>query len=105
MVLCFEHETATYRISSNSHCLRIVAAQSGSLSEINPALLYTSMRRISDYGHRASAWAVRFVRLLSMADSRTERLRLLLTASNSRHCIACTYVPYPAIVDVGRLSK
>ena len=43
-------------------------------------------------GHWASARAVRVVQLLSMADNRTERLRVLLPASNSRHCIARTYL-------------
>ena len=55
------------------------------------------MRIISDDGHRASARAVGVVRLVSMADSRTERLRLLLTV-----LLVCTY---PAIIDVCRLSK
>ena len=45
----------------------------------------------SDDGRRASARAVRVVQLFSMADSRTERLRVLLLASNSRRCIARTY--------------
>ena len=39
---------------------------------------------------------VRVVRLLSKADSKTERLCILLTLSNSHQCIARTYVPYPA---------
>ena len=46
----------------------------------------------SDDGHQASARAVRVVQLFSMADSRTERLRVLLPASNSRRCIARTYL-------------
>ena len=47
--------------------------------------------------------AVHVVRLVSMADSRTERLRKLLTASNSQHYHL--YVPYQAIIDVCRLPK
>ena len=47
----------------------------------------------SDDGHRASARAVRVVQLFSMADSRTERLRVLLPASNCRRYIARTYRP------------
>ena len=62
------------------------------------------MRIIFYDGHGASARAVRVVRLVSTADSRTERLHLLLTMPNSRHCIAHLY-PYPAIVDVCGLSK
>ena len=46
------------------------------------------MQIISDDGHQASTRAVCVVRLVSTTDSRTERLRLPLTASNSRHCIA-----------------
>ena len=49
----------------------------------------------------SSARAVCVVQLVSMADSRTERLHKLLPASNSHHL----YVPYPAIVDVCGLSK
>ena len=44
------------------------------------------------YGHRDSARAVCVVQLFSMADSKTERLRVLLLASNSRRCIARTYL-------------
>ena len=44
------------------------------------------------------------VQLVSTADSRMERLCVLLTTFNSRHCIAL-YVPYPAVVDVCGLSK
>ena len=42
--------------------------------------------------HWASVRAVRVIRLISTADSRTERLRLLLIASNGRHCIARMYL-------------
>ena len=31
----------------------------------------------------------------------TERLRVLLTASNSRHCIACTYLIQPSLMSAG----
>jgi len=47
---------------------------------------------VSDKDHWASARAIGVVQLLSMADSRTERLRLLLTASKSCHCITRTYL-------------
>ena len=46
----------------------------------------------SDDGHQASARAVCVVEPFSLADSRTERLRVLLPASNSRHCTACMYL-------------
>ena len=49
-------------------------------------LTYTYANK-SDDSHWASARAVRVVRLFPMADSRTERLHVLLPASNSRRCI------------------
>ena len=55
----------------------------------------------SDDGHWASARAVRVVQLFSMADSRTERLRVLLPASNSLRCIAHTYLVQPSFMSAG----
>ena len=54
------------------------------------------MQIISDDGHQASTRAVHVVQLVSTADSRTERLRLLLTAPDSRHSI----MSHPVVVDV-----
>ena len=54
-----------------------------------------------DDGHWASARAVRVVQLFSMADSRTEKFRVLLPASNSRRCIALTYLVQPSLISVG----
>ena len=45
------------------------------------------MQIASDDSLWTSARAVDVVQLISTADSRTERLRVLLTVSNSRHCI------------------
>ena len=62
------------------------------------------MRIISDGGHRVSAGVVRVIQLVSTADSRTERLRLLLIASNSCHsihCIARTYLIQPSLMSAG----
>ena len=64
---------------------------------------HTQLRIISDDRYQASA--VRVVWLVSMADSRTERLCVLLTASNSSHCIARIYIPYWAVIDVCGISK
>ena len=74
-----------YRISSNRCHPRIVAT---------PTIrgTRTCMRIVSDDGRRASARAVRVLQLVSTADSRIERLCLLLTASNSRHCITRAYL-------------
>ena len=63
------------------------------------------MQMISDDGHHASARTVCVVRVVPRADSRTERLCVLLTVSSNRRYLH-SYVPYPAIVvDVSRLSK
>ena len=59
------------------------------------------MQIISDEGHQASARAVRVVRLVSTADGRTERLRKLLTASNSRRYIARTYLIKSSLMSAG----
>ena len=64
----------------------------------------THLQIIYDDSPCASARAVRVVRLITKADSKTERLRLLLTASNSRHCIARMYSIQP-VIDVCGLSK
>ena len=50
------------------------------------------MQIMSDDDHPTSARAVQVVWLVSTADSRTEGLHLLLTASNSGHCTAHTYL-------------
>ena len=49
------------------------------------------MQKICDDHHRASTRTVCVIQLVSMADSRTKRLCVLLTASNS-HCIAHTWL-------------
>ena len=65
------------------------------------------MRIISYDGDWASVRAVGIVRLVSTADSRTERLHLLVTASNSRHCIAHTYMYLiqPSLMSAGFPKK
>ena len=40
-----------------------------------------------------------------MADNMTERLCLLLTASNSQHCIIRMYLIQPSLMDVGFPKK
>ena len=59
----------------------------------------------SDDGHRASTRAVRVVQLFSMADSRTERLRVLISACNSRRCIARMYLIQPSLMSAGFRMK
>ena len=65
----------------------------------------TRVRMISDDGHQASARAIRVVRHVSTAESRTERLRVLLTASNSRHCLTRTYLIQPSLMYAGFSNK
>ena len=63
------------------------------------------MQIISDDGLQANARAVCVVQLFSMADSRTERLHILLTASNSRHSITHTYLIQLSLMSVGFLKE
>ena len=57
-------------------------------------------------GHRASTRAVCVVKLFSgMGDSRAERLRVLLLASNSRRYIARTYLIQPSLTSAGFQMK
>ena len=56
---------------------------------------------ISDNGSQASSRAVCVVRLISTVASRTERLRVLLAASNIHHCITRTYLVQPLLMSVG----
>ena len=55
---------------------------------------------IPDDGHHVSTRTVCVVKVVPVADSKTERLCILLTKSPSH-----SYVPYPAFVDVSGLSK
>ena len=68
----------------NKHRPRIVAAASKRGTR-------TRVRIISDDGHYASTRTVCVVRAVPTADSRTERLRILLTASSNCHRLTRTY--------------
>ena len=59
----------------------------------------TRMQKNSGDGLQPNTRAACLAQLFSMADSRTERLCIQLTASNSHHCIARMYI------DACRLSK
>ena len=52
----------------------------------------THVRMISDDSHHASARTVCVVRVLSMAESRTERLHVLLIMSSNHHHLTRTYL-------------
>ena len=87
--------TCNYRISSNRRRPRIVAAQSEAL-ERNKRGTRTRVRMISDDGHHASARTVFVVRVVPTVDSRSERLRILLTASSNRRWTLWTQtLPWP----------
>ena len=62
---------------------------------------HTHIQMISDNDHWTSASAVHIVQLVFMAYSRTERLRLPLTASYSCHCIALMHLIQPSLMFVG----
>ena len=72
------------------HLCHTVFRQPDTALKQEPQKLYAAhaYTNNSDDGHWASARAVRVVQLFSMTESRTERLRVLLPASNSRRCIA-----------------
>ena len=90
------HIQCYYRISmlpSNSCRPRIVPTQSKALDQnkrrfrivaaANKRSTRTCVRIISDDGHHTSARTVCLVRVIYTADSRTERLCVLLTASSN----------------------
>ena len=98
-------------ISSNSHRSQIVAAQSEALeqNQRHPRIVAAASKRsmrtcMQIICHHASTRAVCVVRVVPTTDSRTERLRVLLTISSNRHHLARTYLIL-AVVDVSRLSK
>ena len=53
----------------------------------------------------ASARTVCAVQLVSMADSRTKRLCVLLIVSNSRHCIAHMWLIQPLLMSRGNKHR
>ena len=95
-----EFVTYEFTLPSNSHRPRIIAAQSEALSN-RPRIvaaaskrdMHTRVRIISDDGHHASQ-AIHVVRAVSMADSRTERLHILLTASSNHHRLTHMYFKF-----------
>ena len=80
----------------NKCCPRIVATDS---------ICGTHMQIIPDNGQRPTAWAVRVVQFISMADSRTGRLHILLMASNIHHCTAHMYLIQQSLMSAGFLKK
>ena len=89
------HLHSLYRVSSNKCRPRIRSSRTIWSSERNkrrPRIVAaatirgtrTRMQMIPDDGHRTSARAIRVLRVVSTADSRIDRLRLLLTASTRR---------------------
>ena len=77
----------------NKHHLRIVATA-------NICGMHTCSKYSGD-GHHASTRAVRVVRVVSTADSRTERLCVLLTVSSNRYRLTHTYLIQPSLTKNG----
>ena len=102
-------------ISSNRRRPRIVAAQSEALerNKRRPRIVAAAskhgtricVRMISDHGHHASARTVCVVQVVPTADSRTERLHVLLTASSNRHRLTRTYLIQPSLMSPGFPKK
>ena len=66
----------------------------------------THVQMICDDGHQASARPFFIVvRVVPMADSRTESLRVLLTASSNRHRLTRTYLIQPSLMYPGFPKK
>ena len=104
-----------YRISSNRRRPRIVAVQSETL-ERNKCCLQivaaaskqgtcTRVWMISEDSHHTSARSVRVVQVVPTADSRTERLCILLTVSSSHHHLSCTYLIQLLLKSLGFPNK
>ena len=55
-------------------------------------MTHAHVRITADDSQEASARTVCVVQLVSMADSRTERLHILLIVSNGCHCIVRMYL-------------
>ena len=108
--MCKEKVKITYTSAKNNYCHissnrchpQIVAAQSKALehNKCRPRIAAaaskhgtcTRVRMISDDCHHASARTVRVVRVIPTADSRTERLCVLLTVSSSHQRLATVTV-------------
>ena len=65
----------------NKHCPQIIAAASG-----------RSVWIICDHSYHAGTRAIRVVRVVFTVDTRTERLRVLLTASSNHRRLTHTYL-------------
>ena len=81
-----------YHISLNQRCPRIVAVASKRGTR-------THEQMISDDSHHASTRTVCVVRVIPTADSRTERLRVLLTVSSNHHRLTRTYLIQPPLMS------
>ena len=72
-------------LEQNKRCAQIVAATSKRVTRMR-------VRMLSDDGHHASARTVCVVRVVPTADSRTERLRVLLIATSNLHRLTRRYL-------------
>ena len=65
----------------------------------------TCVEIISDNGHQASAKAICAVRVVSTADSRTERLCVQQTASSDCYGLTCAYLMKPSLMSAAFPEK
>ena len=82
----------------NKHCPRIVTAAS----------IHNTCTCVNNcwwWCQQANARTVRVVQVVSTGNSRIDALRVLLTASNSCHCITRTYLIQPSLMSVGIPNK
>ena len=77
--------TQSEALERNEHRPRIVATAS-------KRVMHTRVQMISDNAHHARARTVCVVQVLPTADSRTERLRVLLTVSSNHHRLTRTSI-------------
>ena len=81
----------SYHISSTRCCSQIVAMAS----------IHDAETRVPSDAHWAISRVACVLRLASMADSRTERLCVLLPASIRPSCIACMYLIQLSLLSFG----
>ena len=72
--------------------LRVYLLQLSSCKAVCSKIMLLLREQASTFLRNAIEMAVRVLRLISMADSRTERLRVLLPASIRPSCIAHMYL-------------
>ena len=101
-----------YRTFSNRRCPRILAAQSEGFerNRRRPQIVATASKRgtctcVQMISDDASARTACVAQVVPTADSRTERLRVLLTASSNHYRFIHMYLIQPSLMSVGFPKK